>query len=426
MRRSRARRSARRRPPARRVATTGLRAPRAPAARARRRRPRPRRRGRQSAGGSGASPRSRESHSSSAPAVNTPPSSAHSTSPLTRQATVGSSPPVPAGRSVPDVGEHEHARAVGGLRAARLDAARSRERGLLVRAPRAQRQLARPGRVAQRAQVAGGVGDLGQHLSRHAEDLEQVGVPLRRARAASATPSRGRCRTPRRAGRTGTSPPCPSAASRPRGRAPTVRVVLQQPGQLSGREVRVERQAAAASGSGPPCPPARAGRAPPGSACPATSRPASGRGRSRRPTPAPTRPGGRGRRRRPPRARPSSTSATASTTALTTILGILLHPTRPRVMQRLLAPRLAQRLQIGVEEDRLHGRGALVDAEQEAHRDAVLRRPPPPRHPRPRRRAGLERSLGPERHAEPLHQRRRRIPRSRAMRSGRWSGSPRR
>ena len=50
-------------------------------------------------------------------------------------------------------------------------------------------------------------------------------------------------------------------------------------------------------------------------------------------------------------------------------LGILLHPARPRVMQRLLTPCLAQRLKIGVEQDRLHGRGALVDAEQEAHRE---------------------------------------------------------
>jgi len=54
-----------------------------------------------SAGGSSASPRSRLSHSSSAPAVNTPPSSAHSTSPLTLHATVGSSPPPGDGRSVP-------------------------------------------------------------------------------------------------------------------------------------------------------------------------------------------------------------------------------------------------------------------------------------------------------------------------------------
>ena len=106
------------------------------------------------------------------------------------------------------------------------------------------------------------------------------------------------------------------------------------------------------------------------------------RGRSRRPRRAPTRPGGRGRRRRPLRARRAAASATASTTARQHVLRILLHPARPRMVERLLAPRLAQRAQVGVEEDRLHGRGALVDAEQQGHRARVLRGPAPPRHAR--------------------------------------------
>ena len=50
---------------------------------------------RDSAGGSSARPRSRLSHSSSAPAVNTPPSSAYSTRSATLHATVGNRPASP-------------------------------------------------------------------------------------------------------------------------------------------------------------------------------------------------------------------------------------------------------------------------------------------------------------------------------------------
>ena len=49
-------------------------------------------------------------------------------------------------------------------------------------------------------------------------------------------------------------------------------------------------------------------------------------------------------------------------------LGILLHPAGLGVRERLLPACLGEGPELGVEEDRLDGRGALVDAEQEAHR----------------------------------------------------------
>ena len=79
-------------------------------------------------------------------------------------------------------------------------------------------------------------------------------------------------------------------------------VVLEQPRELGRGEVRVERQAAALPGSPPRGPPSRSRTSSERLSCHTTI----GRQRvaaSRRPTRAPTRPGGRGRRRPPRRAR---------------------------------------------------------------------------------------------------------------------------
>ncbi len=185
-----------------------------------------------SAAGSAASPRSRLSHSSSAPAVNTPPSIAHSTRPSTRQATVGSRPPPGLGPLVARVREHEHAGAVGGLHQAGLDAAGAGERRLLVDAARPQRQLDRPGGVAQRAEIAGRVRDHGQR-ARPARRRSRAGPdPSRERRAGCATRSRDRSRTRRRAGRRGRSRRCRAAAVPASRACATAVVVLEQPGSL--------------------------------------------------------------------------------------------------------------------------------------------------------------------------------------------------
>ena len=166
---------------------------------------------------------------------------AHSTSPLTRQATSEGARPFP--RAAPC--RHWRAR-TRPCRMwpwfARLDAAGARERGLLVRAPRAQRQL--PGQDGWRS------------TPRSPAVSAMSGAPraARRRSRAARRPSRappscvrdaveGSVRTRRRGDRTGTSPPCPCAVSPPRARPHPV-VVLEQPGELPGREVRVERQAA--------------------------------------------------------------------------------------------------------------------------------------------------------------------------------------
>ena len=222
-----------------------------------------------SAAGSAASPRSRESHSSSAPAVKTPPSSAHSTrpSPATRSWAAGRLRR--PGRSAPDVREHEHARPVRGLRPAGLDAAGAGERRLLVRASGAQRAAppattggaARRGRRPCRA-IAGSASSGTPKIS------SSCGSQLGRARAACATRSPDRSRTRPRAGRRGMSRRCPSAAcplagavhGRRRARAARRACRPRSRGRAAGRCARAPR---------PPARRPRAGRAPPASACPA-------------------------------------------------------------------------------------------------------------------------------------------------------------
>src|SRR5205085_3905795 len=52
---------------------------------------------------------------------------------------------------------------------------------------------------------------------------------------------------------------------------------------------------------------------------------------------------------------------------------ILLDPARLWMRQRLFAPRLRKRMEVGVVEHRLDGRGALVDPEQQRHAAARAR-----------------------------------------------------
>ena len=140
--------------------------------------------------------------------------------------------------------EHEYAGAVGGLGQAGLDAARTGQGRLLIRAARPQRQLDRPGFVAQRSQVAGGVHDRRQDLRRNAVDLEQGRVELGRAELGA------RCGS-RVGGEAGAETVADERVDRPHPQRPGLErlrhrvVVLEQPGQLAGGEVGVERHPAA-------------------------------------------------------------------------------------------------------------------------------------------------------------------------------------
>ena len=358
-------------PPPRRaqpVATTGLRARRAPAARAPRRHPRPRSARPAKAGASGASPRSRDSQSSRAPAVNTPPSSAHSTSPPTRQATVGSSPPDP-GRP---------------LRCRRWRARTRRCRTWpwcdpARRSPLLRAQPAGPGTgraVAARRARTGGAACPGRRRCRRSRAAPRAvrrrspagRRPTPAPRAAFATLSPGPCRSPRRGGRDRNESTVP-IRSVPASRARAT------PASCSSSHASFPAEKYGSSGrplsfrirSAVPACSSRSSTSCERLSCHVTTgvraRPVSTSHASTdspwwsRPQ-ATTSPGAS-----------SSTSADGLDHGGDHVLGILLHPTRPGMVQRLLAPRLAQRPQIGVEQDRLHGRGALVDAEQQAHRE---------------------------------------------------------
>ena len=126
------------------------------------------------------------------------------------------------------------------------DAARAGQRGLLIHHLAAQPQLDRPRVVAQRAELAGGVAHLGQDVGWHAEQLTQVLVEAGRAE-----PVELRARGGGVVG--GEAGPEPVAQERVDGahpqRAGVARalhrlVVLEQPGELGGGEVGVERQPA--------------------------------------------------------------------------------------------------------------------------------------------------------------------------------------
>src|SRR5579859_7694713 len=99
--------------------------------------------------------------------------------------------------------------------------------------------------MTQRAEIAGGVEDPRQHLVGDLEDLEQHGIPRRRPELSP------RCRrgVSRKAGAEavaqeridGPHPQRPASK-----RTLYAGVVLEQPGELAGREVGIERESALA------------------------------------------------------------------------------------------------------------------------------------------------------------------------------------
>ena len=200
-----------------------------------------------SAAGSAATPSSRHSHSSIAPAANTPPSSAYSVRPAIVQATVGSRPPAGRRDLLADVREHEHPGPVGGLDPAGNDGAGSGERRLLVDGLPAQAQLGRPARVASVPSSPAVSRSSRQHLGRDAERRAQRGVEgAGRVDALQLGPGRG--------GRVGGEPGAQAIAeervdrAHPQGagvaRGRHLVGVLQQPGELGGGEVGIVGKAA--------------------------------------------------------------------------------------------------------------------------------------------------------------------------------------
>ena len=275
--------------------------------------------------------------------------------------------------------------------------------------------------------------DRRQHAARDAEDLEQLASQSRRDRAACATPSRGRSRSRRRAGRTGTSrrsrsAAIPAASARAHGL-----VVLEQPRDLAGREVRVERHPAERG------PPRRARRLEPvEDLLRALVLPGDDRRQRAAAVGVPgehrlalvieaagDRSASGGRARAPP--------ATASTTAARISSGSCSTQPGAGMRQRLLAPRLGHRC--AARASYSAALTAEVPSSIPSSRVTLPRppgsraRPPPPRlavalatgrHRRSSRRAPERRSPA---DASDLARRARR---SRAMRSGPSSGSRRR
>ena len=180
---------------------------------------------------------SRASQSSSAPAVKTPPSIAHSTRPPVQPS--GGRRPLVAG-----VSQDEHAGAVGRLHQPRADTARARKRGLLIDAPGPQRQLGSPRGMVERSEVPRRVADRREHRARNAEDLEQLRIPVGGSELGAGGGRRiGRkiVAEPVAQERVHGPDPQRSFAEDARDRL----VALEQPGDLPRREVGVERHPAA-------------------------------------------------------------------------------------------------------------------------------------------------------------------------------------
>ena len=253
-----------------------------------------------------------------------------------------------------------------------LDAAGAGERGLLVDAARAQRQLDRPGRVAQDAEVAGRVGDraAARRAARRRSSSSrwsQSGAPSWVRDAVDGSVAKP---APSRSQRNESTVPSRSVPRVARARHGVV--VLEQPGRAC--RPRSRGRAASRCARGPrrrrPSASSRSSTSCERLSCQVTigvsGRPVSASQASTdspwwsRPQ-ATTSPGGVARAARPPR----------PTTASQHLLRVLLDPARARVAERLLAPRLARRgRRSASNSDRLDRRGALVDAEQQAHRRA--------------------------------------------------------
>ena len=151
------------------------------------------------------------------------------------------------GDLVADVGEHEHAGAVGGLDAAGRHGAGAGQGGLLVDHAGGEWQVLRTSSVAKRAERADAVADLGQGVGGHAEALAQPRVPAGVAEAVQLGARGGRGVGGEEAAELVGQPRVDVAEAQRAAvaRRLHLRHVLEQPGQLGGGEVRVERQAAA-------------------------------------------------------------------------------------------------------------------------------------------------------------------------------------
>ena len=338
-----------------------------------------------SAGGSAARPSSRHSHSSIAPGGE------HAA--VDRVLRAPADPPGDGRQQaarrprhlVADVGEDEHAGAVGRLHAPGHDAARAGERRLLVDDLAAQRQLHRPRVVAQRRRAR----------------------PRCRARRAAR-----RAGTPKRSHSHGSKPGVPSACSCVRD---AVEASVAKPAPSRGAQERVDGAHAQRAGVARPRDRRRRARAARRAWRPRSTGRTAGR----------CAPGSPPRRR----ARRSSTScerlscqttigdsgAPVSASQASTdspwwsspqattspgrvaqqlgdrvddggedLLAVLLDPAGPRMAVDLVAPRLAHRAQALVEERGLDRRRALVDAEDEPVSHATPRLAArgalPPRH----------------------------------------------
>ena len=268
----------------------------------------------------------------------------------------------------PRVGEHEDPGAVGRLDEPRLHAAGARESRLLVDEARAQRELDGPRVVVERAEVARRVHDLGQRAARHAEDLEQRRVPLGRAELGARCGRGVGCEA-------GAQPVAEERVDRAQPRRARfdrlghLVIVLQEPGELPRREVGVERHPA---------------ELPDLVGAPLGLEPVEDLLRSL------VLPGDDRRQRLSrlgvPRQHRLALVVEAAGRDLRAVgeelghrlhhrahdhLGVLLHPPRLRVVERLLAACFHHGFQVRVEEDRLHGGRALVDPEQVAHLESL-------------------------------------------------------
>ena len=255
-----------------------------------------------SAGGLSAIPSSRHIHSSIAPAANTPPSIAYSIRPSIRHATVGRRPPRRARRDSRRVPEHEHPRAVGGLHAAGAHAAAPASAACWSTTwphsrSSAGQESCRSAPSSPAVSRTSGSTSGGTPNSSHRRS-SKPGVPRVELGARRGGVVGGEARAePVAQERVDRAHAERAGVARP---LATALLVLEQPRELRGGEVRVEGQPAERLDL-LLVPSPRSGRAPPASACPAIDDRRQRRAGSRHPTRAPTRPGGRARMPRPPR-----------------------------------------------------------------------------------------------------------------------------
>ena len=301
------------------------------------------------------------------------------------------------------VREHEHPGAVGGLHPTGHHAAGTRQRGLLVHHLGAQRQLTVPVGVAEHAEVSDAVADVGQGVARALRTGRAAADPSRARpvpRAGCATPWRDRWRSPD-----------PSMSQSHESTVPSRSVPASSArctaGSCSSSQVSLPAEKYGSSGmplrsrtsASEPSASRRSSTSWERLSCQVTigvsGSPLSA---SQASTDSPWW---------------SSPHATTSPSAVGEqlahgvhhrhhhVLGVLLHPARPRMRERLLPAGLGLLRQVGVVEHRLDGRGALVDAEQQRPAHAAARYSAVRRHHSPARVGARRRGSGARHRAAP-------------------------